>query len=61
MHAQCVSDPTVRRVTERIGAVTMTPQQNAEFFQVVRYEPGQFYKIHHVRRSPPSRLRARDC
>ena len=51
--AQCLADPLVRRVTERIGAVTMTAANNAEFFQVVRYEVGQFYRVHHDQNSAP--------
>ena len=46
-------DPTVRRITERVNAVTMTPEGNAEFFQVVRYEVGQFYRVHHDQNSAP--------
>ena len=74
----CVTDDIVKRITERIGGITMTPSNNAEvpsalsnrapppplhevtgaahfwqYFQVVRYEVGQFYKIHHDQNSAP--------
>jgi len=43
----CVSDPLVNLVHERVVNLTGVPKPNAEFFQVLRYEPGQFYKVHH--------------
>ena len=43
----CFTDPLVHRVTRRINKVTGTPYDNGEDLQVVRYEPGQFYKRHH--------------
>lgn len=49
----CVNDPVVQRISERISGLTMTPQTNAEYMQVVRYEVGQFYKIHHDQNSAP--------
>ena len=49
----CTQDPLVRRVTERIGGLTGTPEANSEYFQVVRYEEGQFYKVHHDQNSAP--------
>ena len=52
-HPKCEHDPIVKRVTDRIGSITMTPAKNAEYFQVVRYEPGQFYKVHHDQNSAP--------
>lgn len=49
----CVNDPVIRGISERISGLTMTPQNNAEYMQVVRYEVGQFYKIHHDQNSAP--------
>ena len=49
----CINDPVVRRISERISGLTMTPQTNAEYMQVVRYEVGQFYRIHHDQNSAP--------
>ena len=50
-HRECVSHPLVERVHQRIVNVTSVPKQNAEYFQVVRYEEGQFYKAHHDQNS----------
>ena len=44
---RCYTDPLVHRVAQRIGHVTGTAYNNGEDFQIVRYEPGQFYKVHH--------------
>jgi len=52
----CVKDPLVRAVHERVVNVTGVPIENAEFFQVLRYEPGQFYKTHHDQNSGPESL-----
>lgn len=43
----CLSNPHVRAVEERVAAVTTVPTNNMEYFQVLRYEPGQFYRSHH--------------
>lgn len=43
----CYSHPLTQRVAERIQNLTGVPTTNSEFFQVLRYEPGQFYKVHH--------------
>ncbi len=50
---KCTRDPVVRAVTARIAGLTSTPEANSEFFQVVRYEKGQFYKVHHDQNSAP--------
>ena len=44
---RCFTDPDVHRVTSRINNVTGTPYDHGEDLQVVRYEPGQFYRRHH--------------
>ena len=43
----CFMDEDVHRVTRRINHVTGTNFDNGEDIQIVRYEPGQFYKVHH--------------
>lgn len=43
--SECYTHPLTRRVAERVANVTGVPVENAEFFQVLRYEPGQFYKV----------------
>ena len=47
----CLSHPLVNRVHERVVNLTGVPKPNAEFFQVLRYEPGQFYRAHHDQQS----------
>jgi len=52
---ECLDDEHVRRVTERVAAVTGIPHQNAEFAQLLEYRACstadgpdcQFYKRHH--------------
>jgi len=43
----CVSDPLVKDVIERMTNLTGIPYDNYEQMQLVRYEPGQFYQQHH--------------
>jgi len=51
----CLQDPTVRRVEERVSRLMGgIPMENAEPMQVLRYETGQFYKVHHDQNSPRS-------
>jgi hypothetical protein len=52
---ECLADPVMRRVTERVSNVTRVPSANFEFLQLLRYMPCghagasdcQFYKRHH--------------
>jgi hypothetical protein len=53
---ECVDHPLVNRVHERVVNITGVPKENAEFFQVLRYEPGQFYKTHHDQNTDPDSL-----
>jgi prolyl 4-hydroxylase len=43
----CVDEPLVNGVIERMTNLTGIPYDNYESLQLVRYEPGQFYKKHH--------------
>ena len=43
---ECLLDPVVNEVANRIARVTNTPLENAEDIQLLRYEPGQFYVPH---------------
>ncbi len=52
----CLDDPLVRGVHERVVGVTGVPIDNAEYFQVVHYEPGQFYRSHHDQNTAPDSL-----
>jgi hypothetical protein len=42
--AGCFTDPTVHNVTLRINKLLNIPYNNGEDLQIVRYEPGQFYR-----------------
>uniref|UniRef100_A0A7S4AYU3 Fe2OG dioxygenase domain-containing protein n=1 Tax=Chrysotila carterae TaxID=13221 RepID=A0A7S4AYU3_CHRCT len=48
---ECLQNENVHAVTERILNITQVPFNNAEYFQVLKYEPGQFYKAHHDQQS----------
>eukprot|EP01036_Dinobryon_divergens_P028413 gene28414-37350_t len=43
----CEKHPDVRRVLSKIEAVTGVPKRNYESFQVLKYETGQKYNVHH--------------
>lgn len=43
----CESDPRVQSVIRKIEEVTNIPYGHSESFQILRYEPGQFYRVHH--------------
>ena len=43
----CRDDPISKRVMERIANVTKIPSENFEDFQMLKYEEGQFYRVHH--------------
>lgn len=43
----CKSDPLVAAVMERVANITSTPLANSEDIQLLRYEPGQYYREHH--------------
>jgi len=53
-HPECLNDPEVQRVVARVSDITMTPETNAEFAQLVYYHACQpengekcaFYKRH---------------
>jgi prolyl 4-hydroxylase len=42
----CEEDPVVQAVVSRIETLTQIPLNNSEALQLLRYEEGQFYKIH---------------
>ena len=43
----CTNHPIIAPVIERIANVTGTHPQNSEHLQLLRYEPGQYYRQHH--------------
>jgi len=44
---ECYLSDVVQRINQRITAVTGVPQENFEYHQVLRYQPGQYYRFHH--------------
>jgi prolyl 4-hydroxylase len=44
---ECHEDPVMKRIRDRLAKVTGIPPENSEFVQIVKYEPGQFYRSHH--------------
>mmetsp|Transcript_22612 Transcript_22612/g.74989 ORF Transcript_22612/g.74989 Transcript_22612/m.74989 type:complete len:386 (+) Transcript_22612:99-1256(+) len=44
---KCFANEHIHRVVRRINDLTGTPYDNGEDLQIVRYEPGQFYRRHH--------------
>lgn len=43
----CEEDPVIQGIFERVANITGLPHENAEPFQILRYEKGQRYGIHH--------------
>jgi prolyl 4-hydroxylase len=43
----CEQDPVTQAVTERMQKITGIPSVNFEYLQLLRYEIGQFYQVHH--------------
>ena len=43
----CKNDTHTRNVFDRIENVTGIPERNSEALQLLRYQEGQFYKVHH--------------
>jgi prolyl 4-hydroxylase len=46
-HKECAEDPKAVQVIERLSNITHIPSNNSESLQLLRYEPGQFYRRHH--------------
>jgi len=47
----CTRDPTIDAITKRMTRIAGVPEENAEYFQILKYEPGQFYRTHHDQQS----------
>ena len=43
----CASKRIARRVSARLRGLIGMPENHTEFFQLLKYHPGQFYKRHH--------------
>ncbi|KAL3911945.1 MAG: hypothetical protein SGILL_007081 [Bacillariaceae sp.] len=46
-HKSCQEDPLAEQVIHRLTNITHIHWNNSESLQLLRYEPGQFYKRHH--------------
>ena len=44
---ECFDDPIIRPVIERIASITGTNVENSEHLQLLKYNPGEYYKQHH--------------
>jgi prolyl 4-hydroxylase len=44
---ECELDPVTQAVTKRMEDLTGIPSANFEYFQLLQYEIGQYYKQHH--------------
>ncbi|KAL3827323.1 hypothetical protein ACHAXA_005069 [Cyclostephanos tholiformis] len=44
---KCRNDEVAKMIHNRIAKVTGIPPENSEDFQILKYEPGQFYRQHH--------------
>lgn len=43
----CEEHPQVQSVIRKIEEVTTIPYAHSESFQILQYQPGQFYRVHH--------------
>jgi len=46
-HPGCYNHPVHERVIERIMDIVGLPQNNAEHMQLLKYHPGEYYRLHH--------------
>jgi len=52
----CYTHPLVNCVHDRVVNLTGVPKDNAEFYQILKYETGQFYRSHHDQNSEPDSI-----
>jgi len=45
--APCKDQPVVKQVKEKMALFTTVPADNSEDLQLLHYEPGQYYRVHH--------------
>lgn len=50
---ECYDHPITKRIVQRMENLTGIPDENSEHFQLLRYNVGEFYGVHHV---SPARL-----
>lgn len=53
---ECLGDRLIDGVHQRIINLTGVPKSHAEHFQLVQYDVGQFYQVHHDQNSAPDTL-----
>lgn len=46
-HEECMEDPIIERVLERLSNITNLHSNHSDYLQLLRYEEGAFYKPHH--------------
>lgn len=44
---RCQDDPVVKGVWQKLTDLTGLPQENSEELQLLKYEPGEYYELHH--------------
>lgn len=49
----CEGDPVIRSIKQRVANVTGVPLSHSEHVQVLKYEPGDFYREHHDQNAHP--------
>lgn len=45
--SDCENNEHVRRVTKKIEEILQVPFENSENYQILQYENGQYYRVHH--------------
>jgi prolyl 4-hydroxylase len=45
--SECENHPMVRHVLNKIEDVTRVPSDHYESFQILKYDEGQYYRVHH--------------
>jgi prolyl 4-hydroxylase len=43
----CFEDPISKQVHQKLDDLTLLPNENGEYMQLLKYEVGQFYGVHH--------------
>ena len=46
-YEECMEDPIIQRVLDRISNITNIHSNHSDYMQILRYESGQFYLNHH--------------
>lgn len=46
-HAECLSNKVVQDLSTRMSELLESSIKNTEYMQIIRYQKGQFYKLHH--------------